>query len=387
MKIALLGSAEPRKNVHDTCLGLGLRDCTEFSYANEIIPILKVSTCHLLITAGSIEDMHWSTFFRTLRTDPAIPFLPAIFVPDVADPQLRKNLDLLSSLHIGLFRNQAGLQIDSEEMRRTIHKVVIDERNQGTFKARLAEAKDFFRAGLKSQAAKVFESLLKENPDDAVAASGLLQAQATKNAAALEQINRLIANDPANYSYWFEMLNYFMANNLVGRFTQTFDKIIAEIRSANESFWLFQLASMCLTLKLPQFAKRCLKLLDEHRTEQNAWMPYYVRSRFYLERGNLERATQEIIAAKQNCKFQSAEIHNIEGIIARRQKRHEEALLAFRNAAKAAPGDYRIRYNLALSYLETGNNDRGIAALRRAIEIFPAYERAAMKLQEIAPVK
>ena len=84
-----------------------------------------------------------------------------------------------------------------------------------------------------------------------------------------------------------------------------------------------------------------------------------------------------------HCKFESAEILNVIGIVQRRREQHSEALVSFAKATLATPLDYRIQYNLALAYLGVDQKGLAIQSLQRAIEIFPHYSRALSKLSEI----
>jgi|GEM_PF-2650446 len=388
LRVALLGaSPDQRKSTRASCEELGLTDCTDFTFAHELLPILKVTTCHLLITTGEIGDMHWSTFFRLLRSEANIPFVPAVFIPAHGDSTVKNHTELLHALHIEILPPFGGIQaggFDPASFQNAIKKVVHDDRNAGTYAANLAQAKDFYRTGLKSQAQKIYRSLLKDKPDDLLATLGAVQSAPFADKQIHEQLLHLIDSDPSNYCFWFELLNYFAANKSYGRFAEAFEALSAELRSASDSYWLFHLATICLSLHQPKYAARCLSLLEKGLSPQNDWMPYYLRARICLTENNLDMAEKELGAALANCKVQSAELHNIAGVIARRRHLPAAAVEAFSKAAHFTPLDYRIQYNLALAYLEDHQKGRAIHALYRAVEIFPDYDKAASKLREVS---
>lgn len=76
-------------------------------------------------------------------------------------------------------------------------------------------------------------------------------------------------------------------------------------------------------------------------------------------------------------------IYNRMGIALRRQKKYLEALDTYKKAIQISPDDENLYYNLSRAYYEAGDKERSIAAMKKALSIFPDFKEAKDFLQKI----
>jgi tetratricopeptide (TPR) repeat protein len=65
------------------------------------------------------------------------------------------------------------------------------------------------------------------------------------------------------------------------------------------------------------------------------------------------------------------------------EKDWARAILEYKNAAQAVPGDPEAYYKLGLAYLATGDGRHGVGFLQKAVQINPKYGEAQLKLSEL----
>lgn len=65
------------------------------------------------------------------------------------------------------------------------------------------------------------------------------------------------------------------------------------------------------------------------------------------------------------------------------EKDPARAILQFRNALQATPGDPDVYYELGVAYLAAGDIRQGVAALRKALELNPKHAAAQLRLAEL----
>jgi tetratricopeptide (TPR) repeat protein len=61
----------------------------------------------------------------------------------------------------------------------------------------------------------------------------------------------------------------------------------------------------------------------------------------------------------------------------------KRAVIEFRNALQATPKDPEVFYQLGLAYLASGDTQKGLAAIRKAIELDPKHSGARLRLAEL----
>ena len=65
------------------------------------------------------------------------------------------------------------------------------------------------------------------------------------------------------------------------------------------------------------------------------------------------------------------------------KKDYPRALLEFRNAMGAMPKDAEPYYQMAVTYMDSGDFLNAVASLRKAIEVNPKHQQAQLKLAEL----
>jgi cytochrome c-type biogenesis protein CcmH/NrfG len=71
------------------------------------------------------------------------------------------------------------------------------------------------------------------------------------------------------------------------------------------------------------------------------------------------------------------------GKVLARQQRETDAIIAYGEALRLEPRDYRIRHALGLLHRRTGNLAAAAAALREALRIEPRHTASAVRLGEV----
>ena len=76
---------------------------------------------------------------------------------------------------------------------------------------------------------------------------------------------------------------------------------------------------------------------------------------------------------------------NMLGVISKKKRNYDAALKAFTEAQKMSPQDYRIYFNLGMTYEELGDGVRAVENYERALELSPTFEKAETRLRTLRP--
>src|SRR5215472_15461956 len=100
-----------------------------------------------------------------------------------------------------------------------------------------------------------------------------------------------------------------------------------------------------------------------------------------------KRIVLHFYAAAMACVFSgcasSPEVKSVRHVAAGKalmgKKDVARAILEFKTAAQATPRNSEVHYQLGMAYLATGDMGRGVASLRRALELNPKHIAAQLK--------
>lgn len=345
----------------------------EFEKAQDALEHMESFGFNFVVVISQLPDMHWLTFIRTLRARENTVDLNIVLIT-TADVILDETTQALLTKY--QVKHKTRFPIAADFFRVVFNELIASPSSKAAALKRLQEAKALYRKGLAATARRIFQEVVDAESGNLVARAALAFSEKFDNREAyLKQLNILLASDPENYNYRFELMQHHVANHEFNRFREIFDEVMQELEGATEMYWLRQLGDICLTLNLASFCDRIIALMDKLSDKIEAWQPIMLRARVELANGKVNEALLTAMRALQVSGDQ-AEVLNILGIILRKLSRLDEAMDYFKRAREATPRDHRILYNIALCYRDMNQPRQVLSSLEQALELCPTYRKA-----------
>lgn len=369
-----------RQEIERACLVVRFVETAAFKSGRDTLNYLKSNSMNLIISFSDINDMHWSTFVRTLYTDTLIQSAPGVFFFERMVPEDHQYLPVLKDYGI---KHVYRYPSDLSRLVHSIDEIMADEKNVNALNTRLQKAKDLFRDGMKQEAMRTIKHLQNENPGHLGVRAAALPMLKDDPTLYVEQLLHLVETDPENYQFQFELMSSYLKNERYGHFLKVFDNLMSEIKDGGDSYWLSQLGGFCIGMRSLQLAEVFEARLGKVVKDHDRWMLEMLRSRINLLHNNIGVAKTHLDNAISCMKFENTEMLNLKAIIARRRGELEDAVLALLRAIELSPEDFRLQYNLALIQIDRGDNGKAIEHLNAAVAMNPTYAKAVSKLQEL----
>lgn len=123
--------------------------------------------------------------------------------------------------------------------------------------------------------------------------------------------------------------------------------------------------------------RQALKLLPDYPEVHNNLGTLLMRA------GRLTEAEEHFKQAIEEMP-EYAQAQNNLGILRQRQRRTDEALLCFQKAVELDTNNWEAHFNLATSYLQHDEREKGIAELKESLRINPSFEMGQRLLQKLS---
>lgn len=380
-KVCVLAAADRlHDNIYRACQNMAHSEVTSFRSGRDTLSYLRKKSANLIVTFSDIEDMHWSTFIRSLYTDAAIGYTPCLFFFEKMLAEDKQHLSVLPSYGVTQILNFPG---DLRLFQKCVNSTINNARSVESMNHRLVQVKSGFRDGMLAEAKTALRLLKGENPKHLGVTADTFQALKAESRQFSEFILKLIEADPQNYHFQFELLANYLATGRYGLFLALFDQVMEEVRAARDSYWLSQLGAVCVNLRSPQLAEVFESRLARVIANNERWMLELLRSRIKILQGRVAEAKAHLDSAVTGLGTERPETLNLRAMIARRRGRLGEAVSALLEALKLTPEDYRLEYNIAVMEMERGDKTSAIRHLQSAVAKNPRYVRAVVKLREL----
>jgi tetratricopeptide (TPR) repeat protein len=381
LKICVVAAADKlREDVYQAVQPLSHTELTTFRSGRDTLSYLRRKSTNLIIAFSDIDDMHWSTFIRSLYTDATVSYAPAVFFFERMLVEDRQHYQTLLSYGVSQIMQYPA---DMKSLHQVINHSVNDAKSVESLHGRLNKARAMFRDGMLAEAKATLRLLQSEHPKHLGIKATALQILRSDPKKFSDFLLQLIESDPANYHFQFELLANYLTTGWLGLFIDLFDDLMDEIRFAKDSYWLSQLGAVCVGMRSPYLAEVFEHRLAQSVGDQEQWMLELLRARIGVLQKDVETAKWHLDQAVASYGFERPEMLNLKAIIARRRGELTQAVSALLQALKLTPEDYRLRYNVALIELERGDSAKAIKHLQAALALNPSYSKAADKLREL----
>lgn len=352
---------------------LGFKNFAEFERGADFLRTVNTVTIDLIYVVETPRDMNWMTFVRTVRTGQAFSAVPLVLT---AAPNMRfsgEEKGLIRAYHVHLVQGRLN---DDKLVSSSLQAIFANKADTGSFQARLSEAKELLRKGLTTKAAEVYRELLQESDESITARYGLMLAASQDREAYWQQLQRLLAQDPKNYHFRFEMVERAFRENQVDKAKDLLEGLLDEIALASELYWLNELGVICVGMRFYAFSLKIAEVMRGKASPLTLWQPDLLVSRTYLASGRSNEAQKFLDKAKRVAQGRHAEIENLGAVIARRSGDYQAAIRLYLAALELSPEDHRLAFNLALCYMHLEDMPNAMKYCRRSHNACPSYERA-----------
>ncbi len=375
---------EIRVNLKKRLNTVGLTNIHEFGGGRDVLRYLEHSSLNTLFVSSEIGDMHWSTFIRTLMTTAEANFVPVVFIFSKVLPEDKGKLHLFESYGI---KSVITGTFDTELLVSHLATINNNIKNVQSYESRMIKGKKILKDGLFQVSSRIFRGLVDENSNNLAARTGLVQSSVSDPKLQVEQLNHILAADPENYNFQMELMAHLLRQNKLGKFLQTFDDLMQQIREQGEAFWLVQLGSICVSLRLMALIAKIEGEMAKKLPFHDMWRLNVLKAQSAMLRSEIEAASSELKTLLESPARDMPEVLNIKSIIRKRQGVLPAAIDAMNQAIEKSPEDYRLLYNLGLIYVEMDNIPEAKKAFENALKLRSDYEKASQQLERLKVAK
>lgn len=370
------------------CKQLGIENLIEFTKGKEVINYCKSHSLNVLFMLKDINDMHWTTFVRTLRTQADVTFIPLVlFLSATADKTIvsqseRKNIELMKSYELKIMPRAS---LGEKKLAELLIYILSSKRNVDSILNQIDRAKQAFQEGMLEQAKKIYNRILREHDQNVSASYGLTETLKDDPKKYYESLKETLKQDPENYHFKFKLLLHLVKSKQIPAASTVFNEIIVELRRSSDSYWLTHLGEVCAENKITPFLDKIIAVVQSKSSiGSDQWRSYYLKARSSIVKKKMPEAEDFLKQAISVSNGQHPELYNMIGIVQRRIGKMKEAVTSFHEAFDILPQDHRIAYNVALAHLDIGEKESCREFLKKAIELMPTYDKAVIKLKELS---
>lgn len=264
----------------------------------------------------------------------------------------------------------------------------VDSKNKVAYLKREAEA--LTRVGKSSDASKVVDALMKENPKDpeaaAMHASVLIQSRDQKQIQkAIDELQPLIASTPSTDKGALQVLHFNLARAYMAKGdTASLEQArlqLQETLKVNDNYVPAKMALAELLLSRGESPKAVQTADDVIKLQPNSLPAHLVRTMGLMNMGEYDRSRQELTAILQ-VRPQSNDARYQLALLDFAQKRYKEAEAGFDTLEKAK--DPRGFFGLVRCKVQQGDFDTAIQMIQAQIKQNPGrldYERLLAETQ------
>jgi tetratricopeptide (TPR) repeat protein len=322
------------------------------------------------------------TFVRAARSGPTFAVMPILLITPANVAYSPEERDFLKSYQVTVVKSKSS---DQKHLSSSLKDAYVSKTDEKSPQAKIETAKELMRKGLLKEAKQIFQELLAEWSKNIVARVGLKRATADSPDEQWSQLETLLAQDPKNYNFKFDLLENCIRHGRQAQAKKILDSLLKELSENREVYWLNELGIVCVGLRLFPYCVKIAKRLGALVVSGDMWLVDMLLSRMHFASGDIEEAQRHVQRCATLTPEKHPEIENMRAMLARKAGDYESAIQLYLQAFSLAQEDPRIPFNIGLCHEHIGNSRDAIKYFKIALSLSPGFSKAEKHLKKHVP--